>query len=99
MLVEVSSSSQSQFLSICNTIGSFSVKDDQTLHICHGIISESDLLLCTKEKILKNLKYQNVINVCWIAVCQNEQVLHMECIILAFNSPTLSSRFKVACLP
>ena len=96
MLVEVSSANQSHIVSKCSTIGSFSVSVEphKTLNTCHGVISVADLVHSSKEKLLDNLKSQNVTDVCQITIRKNDQIIPTKCVIFTFSSPTLQNKIK-----
>lgn len=93
-LLEISSTKHSRFLLNCTKIGSFSVQAHKTLSTTRGVISESEILLFTKEELLLNLSDQDVIVARRIIIHRNRQVLLTKHIILSFNSPTLTTRIK-----
>ena len=91
LMVEVSIAIQSNILSSCTVMGTFSVSVEKhkTLNTCRGVISEPDLLYCTREEVLEHFQSQSVFDVHQIIIHKYAQVLPTKCITLTFNSSTL----------
>lgn len=98
ILVECSIAKQARRLLEVKKFGSFSVSvtAHNTLNICKGIVTCRDLLNCTVEEILNELKPQGVIEVKRMKSRRDGELKDTASLILTFNRATLPDKIRAA---
>lgn len=98
LLVETKTANQSRRLLQVKKFGDFFVEvvPHETLNSCKGVVYCPDLLNCSTEEIIDELKTQGVINVRRLKTKRNGLVIETPNHVLTFNKPSLPIEIKAA---
>lgn len=98
LLIEVEEEKQSRKLLGISNFGDWVVKvvPHRTLNYCKGVITCRDLINCTTDEILENLKEEGVTDVKRITVKRNGEMVNTASLILTFDCPSLPDSIRAA---
>ncbi|CAH1106017.1 unnamed protein product [Psylliodes chrysocephalus] len=98
LLIETSSAAQSRQISQLKNLLEFEIEvtAHSTLNNAKGVINCRDLLNCTEQEILEELKEQGVIDVRRIKTKKDGKLVDTPIHILTFNVPKLPQQVKAA---
>lgn len=98
LLVEVENEAQSRKLMSTSKFSNLAVTvgPHRTLNYCKGVVTCRDLLNCTTEEILENLKEEGVIDAKRITTKRSGEIQNTASLILTFDTPSLPESIKVA---